>query len=131
MESLASCQALVVEDDEILAEYVCTVLGRRGASTEQVHDGRSGIRQVRVRHPDLVVSDWRMPWVSGLRVLKEARTAPGRSVGFIMMTAYHTPSLRQQCMEAGADVYLEKPFRRDDLAEAVQTALGAIGRPAE
>jgi len=41
------------------------------------------------------------------------------------MTAYHTPELRRQSVAAGADVFLEKPFRRTALTNAAETALQA------
>jgi len=125
MSALSSADALVIEDDYVLAEYVAVVLGRGGACTERVHNGRSGLRALRADPPDVLVSDWRLPHVNGIALLRTAQSIVPRSVGAVLMTAYHTPTLRRQAMAAGADVFLEKPFRRSTLTDAAETALQA------
>lgn len=126
MSALSSADVLVVEDDYVLAEYVAVVLDRGGACAERVHNGRTGIRALRADPPDLLVSDWRLPHVNGIALLRTAQSVVPRPVGAVLMTAYHTPALRRQAMAAGAQVFLEKPFHRSTLTDAAETALQAV-----
>lgn len=125
MPSLSSCDALVVEDDDVLAEYVAVALDRHGVDAHCARNGRSGVRALRADPPDLLVSDWRLPHVDGIALLRTARSVVPAPVGAVLMTAYHTPELRRQSVAAGADVFLEKPFRRAALTNAAETALQA------
>ena len=125
---LHTCDVLVLDDDDILAEFVATVLERHGATATWVQDGSTGIERATAHVPDVVVSDWRMPGTNGLDVLRAVRDV-NESVAFVMMSAYHTPSLRDTCIRASAGAYLQKPFRPGDLLESVEQALQSVAPP--
>jgi CheY-like chemotaxis protein len=127
-DRLDSCSVLVLDDDDILVEFVATVLEREGAQVTRVQDGAAGVSRAATDPPDVVVSDWRMPGLDGLEVLSAIRESSS-STAFVMMSAYHTPSLRQACTKASADAFLQKPFRPSDLIQCIHSALPSAPHP--
>lgn len=115
---------LVVEDDEASRENLLFLLEAEGFETCGAADGRAGVEQAREHLPDLIVCDIAMPELDGYGVLAELRGDPvTASIPFIFLTAKTDRSDMRQGMELGADDYLTKPFRRDDVLKAISTRL--------
>src|SRR6185312_6461431 len=83
--------------------------------------GKAGLEQIEALSPDIVLSDVRMPTVSGLQVLSAARQRdPNTPV--ILMTAQATLQSAMQAVNEGAFYYIQKPFRNDEMIAILRRA---------
>ncbi|MFL5963502.1 MAG: response regulator transcription factor [Gaiellaceae bacterium] len=118
---------LVVDDEPPLRELVSVTLGDRYACDDAV-DGDAALAQLRARQYDLVMLDVMMPGRSGIDVLREMRAdAALRDIPVIVMSAWQSSEDIDAALAAGADGFLPKPFRVEELDSTVRDVLG---RPA-
>src|SRR5690606_12849059 len=86
------------------------------------HESARAVEHVKATSPDLVITDMRMPGLTGLDVLKTTReVSPETSV--IVMTAFATVEKAVECMREGAYDYITKPFKSDELLMTVGKAV--------
>jgi len=112
--------ALVVEDEPPLRELISVTLGAMFDCREAV-DAESALAILRETVPDLVLVDVMLPGRSGLDVLAEMREDPAlRGVPVIVLSAWQAPEDVERAIAAGADRFLAKPFRVDELAATAQ-----------
>lgn len=115
---------LVIDDEPHILDNVVTLLEAKGYTVVGTDDPEHGIDLAETHRPDLIVCDVMMPQLTGHDVLEQIRdettlqTAP-----FIFLTAKSTPQDVRDGMSKGADDYLTKPFRADELLEAVEVRL--------
>ncbi len=122
-------RALVVEDDPRIARDLAAALSRAGFVVEAVADGETAWFKGDVEDYDLVVLDLGLPQLDGLTVLQRWRTA-GRTMPVLVLTARGAWSERVAGIDAGADDYLPKPFRMEELvARSRGLVRRAGGRP--
>jgi two-component system chemotaxis response regulator CheY len=127
---------LVVDDDAMVRNVVIEYLKSFGMTN--ITEARSGTQAVKLLNDPkfrvaLVLSDWEMPEVSGLALLKSARRNPKRKgIAFIMITSQRSMERFKisQAAQWGVDAYLVKPFRADLLKERIWTLLGWDIEPA-
>ena len=93
---------LIVEDEEHLARLLAEVLGREGHAAETVSDGRSALARALTEDFDLLVVDWMLPDLDGVRVVRKLRAADVR-VPVLMLTARDQVEDRVEGLDAGAD----------------------------
>ena len=86
-------------------------------------DGRAGIRLLAERPFDFVLTDLKLPDVSGLEVLEASRAAQPR-VPVVVLTGFGTVGAAVEAMKLGAYDFLEKPLEIDDLARLIERAIG-------
>lgn len=111
---------LVVEDEAPLRELIAVTLGASFDCHEAV-DAESALAMLHETVPDLVLVDVMLPGKSGLDVLAEMRDDPAlRSVPVIVLSAWQAPEDVERAIAAGADRFLAKPFRVDELAATAQ-----------
>jgi PAS domain S-box-containing protein len=118
----AGARVLYVEDNESNLALMQKVLARRpGIVLETAPDGRSGLVAAARGAPDLILLDLHLPDMGGLDVLGRLdRTAPsGRRIPVVVVSADATPSQIERLRAAGADDYVTKPFRVDELLDVV------------
>lgn len=125
MES-TSGTVLVVDDEDIVREVVCTYLEREGYSTLQASAGRAALALIESEQPDLIVLDVMLPEVDGYSILTELRRRA--DVPVILLTARTEETDRVLGLELGADDYVVKPFSPRELAARVRTVLRRTGR---
>lgn len=124
-------RVLLAEDDEVNALIATACLEQLGLEVARVSDGRAAVRAALngPLRPDLVLMDCRMPQLDGYGATREIRSqeyALGWArVPVIALTATVTDLGRAQCMEAGMDDFIAKPFAMDELAAAVRAWLSA------
>ena len=120
-------KVLVVEDDVDTAQFVRTVLERRGGmAVTVVHEAMSALAEVDRTQFDAVLTDIQMPGMSGLDLLVELRSrAPG--VPVIVSTAFASVDYAVEALRRDADEFLVKPVPAATLVERV-TALALQGR---
>jgi len=120
---------LIVEDRDSLRRMLERALGQEGYEVAAAADGRAGIRLLGERAFDLVLTDLKLPDVSGLEVLEASRTAQPR-VPVVVLTGYGTVGTAVEAMKLGAYDFLEKPLEIDDLSRLIERAIGERGEAA-
>lgn len=117
-------QILVIDDDPHLLEDVKTILELNGYDVLLANNGLEGLRLIHDHHPMLIICDINMPEVSGYEVLEELQAnSTTASIPIIFLTAQSNAEDFRRGMQAGADDYLTKPFREEDLLTAVWTRI--------
>jgi diguanylate cyclase (GGDEF)-like protein len=107
---------LVADDDPTSRLIVQTALRSLGHECQTVTDGRQAWYAVRSQLPDVVISDWMMPGLTGLQLCRKIRAHDaGHYVYFIMVSGQGLLAEIMEFMTAGADDYLVKPLDTDDL----------------
>ena len=118
---------LVVDDSKAMRAIVRRTLGQAGYTDHEfleAANGVEGLSVVAAHGPDLILSDWNMPEMDGLEMLKRLR-ADGNSVTFGFVTSEGTPDAEQQAIGAGAEFLLTKPFSADKFKAAIEGAMAA------
>ena len=118
----AKVKILIVDDEKGLCAGVQEALQREGYVVDAAIDSHAGLKLVRERLYNLVISDIKMPGISGLDLLQQTR-AHNRDTLFILMTAYGTVESAVEAMKQGAYDYLPKPLDMKRLRVLVQKAL--------
>src|SRR2546425_10719488 len=113
---------LVADDDPGLRESLERTLTREGYRVVLAADGRAALERVQARGVDLIVTDLRMPGLTGLELLRAAK-AIRPDVDVILLTAFGTVEEAVKAMKDGAYDFLTKPFRREQLLKLVDKAL--------
>ncbi len=118
---------LLIDDDDFIRKVLASVLEKAGYAVIDARDGESGLRLVDLKQPDVVITDYKMPGISGLEVLTElVRKQPGLPV--VMLTAFGDVSLTIKAIQAGAYDFIEKPIKNRELLEIIQNAVQASGQ---
>lgn len=120
-----SRRILVVEDDEHIADGVRFNLEQEGYEVQVAGDGRTALEALAQSEGapfDLVILDLMLPEMSGFEVARRTR-ASGNFVAILMLTAKDDPADIVRGLEEGADDYLTKPFRLDELLARVRGLL--------
>jgi two-component system chemotaxis response regulator CheY len=122
---LEQIAALVVDDQEIMAELITVMLGRMGCrNVERTFDGETAWSMLQVKTYGLIISDLNMVPVSGLQLLLRVRQDPRlASTPFLMTTASLNTENAAAAQAAGVDTYLLKPFTPDLLRNKVEATL--------
>ena len=113
---------LVADDDPGLRESLERTLTREGYRVVLASDGRAALERVQAGGVDLIVTDLRMPGLTGLELLRAAK-AIMPDVDVILLTAFGTVEEAVKAMKDGAYDFLTKPFRREQLIKLVDKAL--------
>jgi two-component system response regulator HydG len=113
---------LVADDDAAVRQSLERALTREGYVVVLAPDGQAALERLREGGVDLVLSDLRMPGLTGLELLREAKVvAP--DVDVIVLTAFGTVEEAVRAMKDGAIDFLTKPFRQAQLMKVVRQAL--------
>src|SRR5215471_135443 len=112
---------LVVDDEENLRLVLRTMLKRAGYEVETASTGEEALDKVEAFGPDVVLTDVRMPKMSGLDLLASLR-AKQNAATVIVMSAYGSVDLALEAMKAGAYDYVGKPFKPDEIVLALRKA---------
>jgi len=118
-----TARVLVVDDEPSMRQMLSFALRREGYDVSTADDGRTALEALRDGRFDLVVTDVRMPEVSGVDLLREAKQIDP-TVIIIMMTAYGSKETVLEALRLGATDYVEKtPNLRDELTLRVRKEL--------
>ena len=108
-------RVLVVEDEQPLRELIVVTLSQE-FECDEAADGEAALERLRAARPELVVLDSMLPGRSGIDVLREMRADPKlRDVPVLMLSAWQSSEDVDSAMDAGADSFLGKPFRVEEL----------------
>ncbi len=113
---------LIVEDEEALREMLVRAMRRAGFAVDACADGDEGLYQATEFPIDLAVIDLGLPGRSGLDIVREVRQRD-RKFPILILTARSDWQDKVQALEIGADDYLTKPFRIEELMARVNALL--------
>ncbi|MDR3069614.1 MAG: response regulator transcription factor [Propionibacteriaceae bacterium] len=128
-DSTRAFRVLVVEDDEALAEMLSIHLGDAGYKARLCHRGDLALAEFEDFEPDLVLLDLMLPGRDGVDVCRDIRDIS--DIPIVMLTAKSDTNDVVDGLEAGADDYIPKPFKAEELLARIKTRLrrrsGAAG----
>src|SRR5436309_6390921 len=129
---MASPRVLIVDDDPWILRMVSTLLEKRGYAIATASDGEEGLMRADQLRPDLIITDVMMPKLDGWSLVRALRSRPELAlVPVIFLTALGSDDDRIRGFRLGADDYLPKPFRFEELDLRVENALRRSGRSKE
>jgi DNA-binding response OmpR family regulator len=109
-------KVLVVDDDPGMRELIADILATEDVTVYSAIDGKDAVLKTIAEKPDLILLDVRIPKLNGLTVCKAIRAgAETRNLPIIMITALTSTGRTEECMEAGADDFVGKPFQAREL----------------
>ena len=113
-------KVLVVDDDPAMRDVLERVLETENLTVHTANDGKDALQKTVALKPDLILLDINMPNVDGLTLCRVIRSDKDtQNIPIIIVTGHSTRGRLEQCMEAGADDYLAKPFKIEDLVMRV------------
>jgi CheY-like chemotaxis protein len=113
---------MVIDDIRILCDMIRDTLRDTGYIVTTFTDPIKALEQIPEWKPDVIILDYAMPEINGLEVLqmiKLIRQETGLNIGVLGLSGSH-PEAHHKLMEAGADDYMDKPFRRFPLIRAIE-----------
>lgn len=119
-----TAEILVVDDEPSMREFLTILLEKNGYATHAAASGAEALALLQQRHFDLIVSDIRMPDLSGLALLENIKQQD-LSIPVVLITAYASPEDAVLAMKNGAYDYITKPFKVDDILSVITAALGS------
>lgn len=119
---IVSPKTLLVDDEPDLVVTCVRLLGQIGHRCLTARTGREAMGLIDAEHPDLVVTDLRLPTIDGLAIARYARRA-SPPVPVVLTTGFTSREARRDAEQAGATVYLPKPFSAAEFLDAVRRAL--------
>ncbi|MDP9398643.1 MAG: response regulator [Actinomycetota bacterium] len=117
---------LIADDSKVMRQIVTRTLRQAGFSGHdlvEASDGREAFDLVQSEKPDLVLSDWNMPNMTGIELLQQLR-GTGSAVPFGFVTSEGSPEMRDRAEKAGAMFLIAKPFTPEAFQEVLQPVLG-------
>ena len=117
-----SIHILVIDDDEVIREGLRRILTARDFAVTTSPSGYQGLERMNQKNFALVITDLKMPGMSGLEVLRQIRILHP-TVPIIMITGYSTVETAVEAMKNGAADYLAKPFTPEVITAKVRNAL--------
>ena len=123
-------RALLVEDDETIAEFVARGLGEAGFAVDRAADGEAGLDAALHQSYDVAVVDVMLPKRDGLAVIDELRRR-GMATPVLILSARRSVDDRVRGLQAGGDDYLTKPFAFAELLARVQALVRRATRTPE
>jgi two-component system, chemotaxis family, chemotaxis protein CheY len=128
MPAAASLKVLVVDDQLTIRSLVRSGLQQIGINDiQEASDGEAGLRTLIEKGPHLIISDYNMPKLDGLGLLRAVRAHPPTAkTAFIMLTGRADKELVQRAVQYGVNNYLVKPFTVQTLKEKIEAVFGKL-----
>jgi two-component system chemotaxis response regulator CheY len=114
-------RVLVADDSRVMRRIVVRTMRQAGFDVSDIveaSDGRQAYETVMTQNPDLVLSDWNMPEMTGIESLRAIRAA-GSNVLFGFVTSEGSEEMRAEAAAAGAAFLIAKPFTADTFRDVL------------
>jgi two-component system chemotaxis response regulator CheY len=117
-------RVLVTDDSRVMRQIVIRTLRQAGYDWDvrEAADGAEALEAIRADEPDVVLSDWNMPNMNGIDLLRRLR-AEGFATPFGFVTSEGSPEMRATAEAAGALFLIAKPFTPDGFREVIEPVL--------
>ena len=112
---------LIVDDEELMCRFLAEALMRKKYEVETVGSAKEALGCLKKQHYDLMITDMKMPDLSGIELLRRAKELSPQTL-VILMTAYGTIETAVEAMRLGAFNYLLKPFTPDAIETLIEKA---------
>jgi CheY-like chemotaxis protein len=117
-------KALIVEDHPGLLEVLTLQLERMGFAVVSANTGMEGVTKAVEEKPQLILMDIMMPGMDGREATRRIRSKPEtKEIPILAATAITDKSQLRECIKAGCNDYISKPFTAKDLQEKIQAVL--------
>ena len=113
---------LIVDDEQNVRQLIGKVLEKEGYEISYACDGREGLDIFHKKNIDLIISDIKMPEMSGIEFLHEVKKQEP-DIDFILITAFATMETAIEAIKNGAQDYVTKPFDIKEIVDAVKKYL--------
>jgi PAS domain S-box-containing protein len=118
---------LVVDDHFENQNWLVKLLSAAGFSVRGANDGEEGVRIWREWNPGLILMDVHMPVMDGLEATRRIKADPrGEETSIVILTASALDEERRMARQSGADDFLSKPCREDELFESIRVLMHAV-----
>ena len=124
---------LIAEDNPVNQKLLRLMLEMNGHHVRVTSDGREAVAVYQSEDIDLVLMDVQMPGMNGFEAtstIRELEKNTGRHVPIIAVTAHVMPGYKEECLNAGMDNYLSKPFRMQELFAIIEETLAQLNKQA-
>ncbi len=117
-------RVLVADDSRVMRQIVVRTLRQAGYDWQvrEAANGAEALEAVREDEPDVVLSDWNMPEMTGIELLRRLR-AEGFETPFGFVTSEGSAEMRETADEAGALFLIAKPFTAESFREVIEPVL--------
>ena len=118
-------KVLIVDDSKAMRMIVKRTLKLAGFDDLEFVEAGNGVEavaQIAAENPDVVFSDWNMPEMNGIELLKKLR-ADGNQIKLGFITSENTAATKQEAMDAGATFVINKPFTPESFKSVLQPVL--------
>lgn len=121
-----SIKVLVVDDFATMRRILKNILKQLGfTNITEADDGTSALEELKKNNFDLIISDWNMPKMTGLELLKRVRSDDAlKEIPFLMVTAEAQKQNVIEAVQAGVSNYVVKPFTAEAISDKLQKILG-------
>jgi len=116
---------LIVDDSKAMRTMIIRTVKAAGLPEVAISEAANGVEALAAVHqspPDLVITDWNMPEMSGIEFVEAVR-AEGSAVPIGFVTSEQNPNILERAYKAGAAFVLAKPFTPDGFKEALAKAI--------
>lgn len=128
MPAASAINAIIVDDQLTMRALIRSTLQQMGVTNvRDAGDGEEALARLSERPANLIISDYNMPKLDGLGLLRAVRANPTtQKAAFIMLTGRADKDLVQRAAQFGANNYLVKPFTLMSLKEKIEQVFGAL-----
>jgi two-component system response regulator HydG len=121
MTTAPASSILIIDDESAILDTLRILLRNEGFEVTTAQGGKAGLEQLKTANPDIVLTDVRMPQVTGIDILTAMRHQD-HETPVILMTAQASLQSAIQAVNEGAFYYIQKPFSNDDLVAICRRA---------
>jgi CheY-like chemotaxis protein len=115
---------LLAEDNPINQKIALIFLKKLGYDADLANNGQEVLLALEGRPYDLVLMDIQMPEIDGIEATRMIRERFAQGPKIIVVTAFNSSSFRKLCMDAGADDFINKPVKMEELGAAIERNMG-------
>lgn len=127
MNSIQKHQIFIVDDSRIQLILLEKVLKKEGFSVHSFTDGLTLLQSLEENQPSLIISDIDMPMLNGFELIYEVRDSFGEvDIPVFLISSDGGITVEEKAREAGAEVFLQKPFKYNVLTDVIRERLGPV-----
>jgi PAS domain S-box-containing protein len=121
---VGNIHVLAAEDNLLNQKLLEAIFERMSINLMIVNNGQEALDELQKREFDLVLMDIQMPVMDGYTAIKKIRDSISQTIPIITMTAHAMVGEKEECLSIGANSYISKPFRENELLLAISTLTG-------